>query len=43
MRAPKSYTKWRPMPTVCVLAPFAFDEKGLANRRSDSQSENVTA
>src|SRR4030088_1435918 len=24
--------KWRPMPRVCVLVPFAFDEKGLGNR-----------
>lgn len=28
------------MPRVCVLVPFAFDEKGLANRRQ--QQESVT-
>jgi allantoin racemase len=26
------------MPRVCVLVPFAFDEKGLANRRAQQQS-----
>jgi len=26
------------MPRVCVLVPFAFDEKGLANRRRQQQS-----
>lgn len=26
------------MPKVCVLVPFAFDEKGLANRRTQQES-----
>ena len=26
------------MPRVCVLVPFAFDEKGLANRRAQQES-----
>jgi allantoin racemase len=31
------------MPRVCVLVPFAFDEKGLANRRTQQQSVTLSA
>ena len=31
------------MPRVCVLVPFAFDEKGLANRRAQQQSVTLSA
>jgi Asp/Glu/hydantoin racemase len=30
------------MPRVCVLVPFAFDEKGLANRRAQQQSVRLS-
>jgi Asp/Glu/hydantoin racemase len=30
------------MPKVCVLVPFAFDEKGLANRRQQQQSVRLS-
>ena len=30
------------MPTVCVLVPFAFDEKGLANRRQQQESVRLS-
>lgn len=31
------------MPRVCVLVPFAFDEKGLANRRTQQESVRLAA
>ena len=31
------------MPRVCVLVPFAFDEKGLANRRTQQESVTLAA
>jgi allantoin racemase len=30
------------MPRVCVLVPFAFDEKGLANRRQQQESVRLS-
>ncbi len=30
------------MPRVCVLVPFAFDEKGLANRRAQQESVRLS-
>lgn len=30
------------MPKVCVLVPFAFDEKGLANRRQQQESVRLS-
>lgn len=30
------------MPRVCVLVPFAFDEKGLANRRTQQESVRLS-
>lgn len=31
------------MPRVCVLVPFAFDEKGLANRRQQQESVRLSS